>query len=283
MRQLSERRGVVKIARWLRLYHSHGGVYGHNPVQIKTLIPASSVNDKGKNSVPNFYRFVTAFREHGHRLAHINPLESNNNKRNSEDVPELREERYSLESLLPSNINGLVHWNKEIENNSQCVVQLLKEIYSNKVGYEFMYIEDEVEREWFAQRIEQLFTFQLAKEERVRIALEMAKSQNFDHFLGKKFQSVKRYGGEGCESMMAFFLELIDSSPACQVDHIILGMAHRGRLNLLTGLLKFPPVRMFQKMKGMPEFPPDAQASGDVLSHLCNYLFIYLFILFCIF
>ena len=50
-------------------------------------------------------------------------------------------------------------------------------------------------------------------------------------------------------------------------------MAHRGRLNTLTGPLKFPPVRMFQKMKGFPEFPPDARASGDVLSHLSNSIF----------
>jgi len=52
------------------------------------------------------------------------------------------------------------------------------------------------------------------------------------------------------------------------IDHVILGMAHRGRLNTLTGPLKFPPVRMFQKMKGISEFPPDARTTGDVLSHL---------------
>lgn len=142
--------------------------------------------------------------------------------------------------------------------------------------------------------MEQLASEKLEESYKVQIALEMAKSQNFDHFLAKKFQSVKRYGGEGCESMMAFFLELIKSSrelgnqfiytflwflcnssfdhssASNQVDHIILGMAHRGRLNLLTGLLEYPPVKMFQKMKGMPEFPSDALATGDVLSHLCE-------------
>lgn len=150
--------------------------------------------------------------------------------------------------------------------------------------------------------MEELALEKLDDSYKVKIALEMAKSQNFDHFLAKKFQTVKRYGGEGCESVMAFFLELINSSrkyciiqmhslyhffvrtlcllKACnQIDHIILGMAHRGRLNLLTGLLQYPPVKMFQKMKGMPEFPPDARASGDVLSHLCNVQYNFQFVL----
>ena len=67
------------------------------------------------------------------------------------------------------------------------------------------------------------------------------------------------------------------------VQEVVIAMPHRGRLNLLTGLLKFPPVAMFRKMKGLPEFPPEQKGAGDVLSHLSKslkiqqfYLFIYL-------
>lgn len=60
--------------------------------------------------------------------------------------------------------------------------------------------------------MEELSTETLDDEYKIRIAVEMAKSQNFDKFLASKFQTVKRYGGEGCESMMAFFLELVESS-----------------------------------------------------------------------
>ena len=52
---------------------------------------------------------------------------------------------------------------------------------------------------------------------------------------------------------------------------MILGMPHRGRLNLLTGMLQFPPVEMFRKMKGLPEFPSQQKGAGDVLSHLSEY------------
>ena len=52
---------------------------------------------------------------------------------------------------------------------------------------------------------------------------------------------------------------------------MIIGMPHRGRLNLLTGMLQFPPVAMFRKMKGLPEFPPQQKGAGDVLSHLSKF------------
>ena len=54
-------------------------------------------------------------------------------------------------------------------------------------------------------------------------------------------------------------------------EDVIIGMPHRGRLNLLTGMLQFPPVAMFRKMKGLPEFPPQQKGAGDVLSHLSKF------------
>lgn len=70
--------------------------------------------------------------------------------------------------------------------------------------------------------------------------------QEFDHFLATKFATVKRYGGEGAESMMGFFHELLKMSAYSGITDVIIGMPHRGRLNLLTGLLQFPPeVRYF--------------------------------------
>ncbi len=65
--------------------------------------------------------------------------------------------------------------------------------------------------------------------------------KEFDHFLATKFATVKRYGGEGAESMMGFFYELFRSLAYSGVTDMIMGMPHRGRLNLLTGLLQFPP------------------------------------------
>lgn len=85
--------------------------------------------------------------------------------------------------------------------------------------------------------------------------------------MATKFPSVKRYGGEGAESMMAFFRQLFISATDYEVAEIVLGMPHRGKLNLLTTMLNTQPAKVFGKFKGYPEFPSDAKAMCDVASH----------------
>jgi len=78
--------------------------------------------------------------------------------------------------------------------------------------YELNYLQSEAEREWFAEQIESSFLDEITSEYKIQLGLEMAKCQNFDHFLANKFPTHKRYGGEGCESMIAFFLEAMRCS-----------------------------------------------------------------------
>ncbi|KAJ8964681.1 hypothetical protein NQ314_004713, partial [Rhamnusium bicolor] len=117
------------------------------------------------------------------------------------------------------------------------------------------------------QALEELPFNNLENDTKIRLATDLLKSQSFDNFLAKKFAGVKRYGGEGAESMMAFFSEIFQLAAQDSIEQIVLAMPHRGRLNLLTGMLNFPPVQMFAKLKGNPDFPDNYQATGDVLSH----------------
>jgi probable 2-oxoglutarate dehydrogenase E1 component DHKTD1 len=120
-----------------------------------------------------------------------------------------------------------------------------------------------------------------------RIHTLLAQSETFDQFLQLKFPNLKRYGLEGGESMIpaldtlfsvaaqgSYFSILIrvhfvqwNRTPA-GVQHIVLAMPHRGRLNLLTGLLQMPPASLFHKVKGGCEFPEELGIAGDVISHL---------------
>ncbi|MED6274305.1 putative 2-oxoglutarate dehydrogenase E1 component DHKTD1, mitochondrial [Characodon lateralis] len=146
----------------------------------------------------------------------------------------------------------------------------LEEVYCGHLSVEISQLSSLEEREWFADRFEELKRESFSPEEKKRLAKLMLESQEFDHFLATKFATVKRYGGEGAESMMGFFYELFHQSAHSGVTDIIIGMPHRGRLNLLTGLLKFPPELMFRKMRGLSEFPDTSPAIGDVLSHLTS-------------
>ena len=124
------------------------------------------------------------------------------------------------------------------------------------MGVEFMHIESTEEREWFARNFECVAQLEIDDATRRDIAKEMLISQNFDHFVGAKFPTVKRYGGEGAESCMPFYKEIFKLASGSQVKQLYMCMAHRGRLNLLTGMLNMPLELMFSKMKGGNELPP---------------------------
>lgn len=133
---------------------------------------------------------------------------------------------------------------------------------------EYSYIESEHEREWLVTNYEKFISnTNLSIGVKKEILELLLKSQAWDNFLATKFGSVKRYGGEGAESMMSFFRQLMLLAAEHESNNIVLAMNHRGKLNLLTTILKTPPAKIFHKFKGFSEFPSDVKAMGDIASH----------------
>lgn len=251
-----------------RSYQSKAsGVFGFNPQtaggQDEFAIPAEVHQSRRDNS--NAFRYVDAFRKHGYKYADLNPVALSVTSLSS--APELDADRYGLSADQSVPTQGLFSLDSQAASVSELTEQLTK-VYCGSTALECGYIECENEQEWLFAKYEDIKSHQLEDSAKKALAIEMLKSQAFDNFLATKFQSVKRYGGEGAEAMMGFFTELFDQAERQNIDQVILGQAHRGRLNLLTGLLQFPPVAMFRKMKGLPEFPPEQSGAGDVLSHL---------------
>lgn len=156
----------------------------------------------------------------------------------------------------------------------------LQQCYAGHVGAEFAYIESEHEREWLTERYEQQMANNatpplLDVAAKRQIATLLIQSQAWDNFLATKFPTVKRYGAEGAEAMMAFFRQIFLCATGEQMEHVVLGMPHRGKLNLLTTMLATRPAKIFHKFKGNPEFPSDAKAMCDIASHFRKFLFEY--------
>uniref|UniRef100_A0A8C5CKX9 2-oxoadipate dehydrogenase complex component E1 n=1 Tax=Gadus morhua TaxID=8049 RepID=A0A8C5CKX9_GADMO len=210
-------------------------------------------------------RLVEAYRAHGHKAAKINPLLPQQPV--LDNVPEIELLTRTLQGQV--NTSGLRHFGRE-QASAEEVVSYLEGVYCGPISVETSQLSTLEEREWMAERFEELRQHTFSPEERRRLATIMLQSQEFDHFLATKFATVKRYGGEGAESMMGFFDELFHQSAHSGVTDVIIGMPHRGRLNLLTGLLKCPPELMFRKMRGLSEFPEGSPSIGDVLSHLTS-------------
>ncbi|KAF3688640.1 putative 2-oxoglutarate dehydrogenase E1 component DHKTD1, mitochondrial [Channa argus] len=246
-------------------YHTRKGVYGYRPKQTDRDHTLQSDRIAALNQDHGLARLVDAYRAHGHKAAKINPLLPD--KPITDSVPEINMLTGTIRGQL--NTLGLRHFGKA-EASVEEVQAYLEETYCGHVSVETSQLSSLEEREWFADRFEELKRTSFSTEKRRQLAKIMLESQEFDHFLATKFATVKRYGGEGAESMMGFFYELFQASACSGVTDIVIGMPHRGRLNLLTGLLKFPPELMFRKMRGLSEFPDTSPAIGDVLSHLTS-------------
>ncbi|XP_072768008.1 2-oxoadipate dehydrogenase complex component E1 [Nerophis lumbriciformis] len=257
----SVRRLPVGVFR--RGYHTERGVYGFRPKKTEKEDKLLSDRITTLNQDHGLARLVEAYRAHGHKAAKINPLLPQ--KPVVDSVPEISMLTSSLRGQV--NTSGLRHFGKT-EASVEEVRVYLEEAYCGCLSVETSQLSSMEEKEWLADHFEELKKTTFSTEERRNLAKIMLESQEFDHFLGTKFSTVKRYGGEGAESMMGFFYELFHSSAHSGITDVVIGMPHRGRLNLLTGLLKFPPELMFRKMRGLSEFPDTSPAIGDVLSHL---------------
>uniref|UniRef100_A0A2I3GXA5 2-oxoadipate dehydrogenase complex component E1 n=1 Tax=Nomascus leucogenys TaxID=61853 RepID=A0A2I3GXA5_NOMLE len=258
------RRGLGRAPPLLwRGYQTERGVYGYRPRKPESRKPQGALERPPVDH--GLARLVTAYREHGHKAAKINPLFTG--QALLENVPEIQALVQALQG--PFHTAGLLNMGKE-EASLEEVLVYLNRIYCGQISIETSQLQSQEEKDWFAKRFEELQKETFTTEERKHLSKLMLDSQEFDHFLATKFSTVKRYGGEGAESMMGFFHELLKMSAYSGITDVIIGMPHRGRLNLLTGLLQFPPELMFRKMRGLSEFPENFSATGDVLSHLTS-------------
>ncbi|GFN82336.1 hypothetical protein PoB_000884200 [Plakobranchus ocellatus] len=261
------------------LYHSKDGAYGHNP-WCQDNTSSRSTNGSVSSNAQTYsnaeldnriqhaqvVQFVEAYRTHGHKTAHLDPL----NLMKEKFVPELDASQYGLHESDNTvvNLEGIFHGTEAKELKVSELILELKETYSGTIGAEFQHVETQEERVWFSREFEARNKISVSPEDKVSIAKLLLKCQAFDHFVATKFATVKRYGGEGGESMMACFDEILRKCTHHGVENVVMCMPHRGRLNFMTCLLNYPPVIMFRKMKGLSELPPGAQGIGDVLSHL---------------
>lgn len=247
-------------------YHTISGVYGYK-AKPKSVRDEECVL-KASDVCPRLHQLVDAFRWRGHLLSRLDPLGLSPPE--NSDALEIDLNSYSNDHSVidPKTVVNTVLSESKISE----IVNLLFKIYCGNASIEFMHLTDANERVWVANKWEQLMadTDGITAEDKKRLASNLLESQLFDQFVAKKFSSVKRYGGEGSETMITFFEHIFSLSASHGVTDIVIGMPHRARLNLVANSLAFPPVLLFQKMLGKPEFDLSSAngATGDVLSHV---------------
>ena len=210
---------------------------------------------------------INAFRVRGHLMADLDPL-------GDEPAynPELDPLTYGLtiwDLDRDFYTDSLAHaFGGRKQATLREMVDVLRETYCGKIGCEYMYIQRPEEKLWLQQRMEApQFAFKLSRDEKIRILDDLLQAEEFEHFLDRRFIGQKRFSLEGAETTISVLAELANLAADHDVQEIVIGMAHRGRLNVLANIIGKPLGQIFSEFEGNID-PASAQGSGDVKYHL---------------
>ena len=149
------------------------------------------------------------------------------------------------------------------------IVERLRATYCGPIGVEFMHIQDPGQKSWIQQRVEGApWTRAFDAAAKRTILQQLTEAEGWESFCAKKYVGTKRFGLEGGESTIPAVQAVIEAAAAGGCNEIAIGMAHRGRLNMLVNVVKKPYMHVFAEFKGMSFKPDDVQGSGDVKYHL---------------
>ena len=208
-------------------------------------------------------RLINMYRIRGHVLADLDPLSDEPGH-----SPELDYEYYGL-SLWDMDrefyCGGLGGYEKA---PLRVIVKLLRDTYCGKIGAEFMHILDLEERKWLRERMEGTANLpDLSKEDKKDILHKLNQAMAFEQFLHKKYIGHKRFSLEGADTLIPIMDFMLDRAGQDKVEKVFMGMAHRGRLNILVNIMNKPYRKIFADFEGNLD-PDSIQGSGDVKYHL---------------
>jgi 2-oxoglutarate dehydrogenase E1 component len=204
---------------------------------------------------------VTAYRIAGSRWATLDPLK----RMPRPQVPELEPAYYDLSEADLEQVVSSGSFMGLDRVSLRTLIQALRDTYCRNIGFEYMFVSDRVQRQWIQQRIEPMrATAQLAPAQQKQLLEKLTEAEQLERYLHTKYVGQKRFSLEGGESVIPCINDLIQRAGASGVQEIVIGMAHRGRLNVLVNVLGKMPKDLFLEFEGKHahELP-----MGDVKYH----------------
>jgi multifunctional 2-oxoglutarate metabolism enzyme len=217
-------------------------------------------------------QLINSYRVRGHLIANTNPLGTEPNYH-----PELDPASYGLSlwdldrPFLAGAVkapSGAIGSYMQPYETLREILDRLRQTYCASIGAEYMHIQDPVQKQWLQDRMEATMNlWPLDNAARIRTLNRLILAEEFEHFLQNRFVGQKRFGLEGCESAIAVLDEVLDRAANENAHEAVIGMAHRGRLNVLANVVGKSMVQVFSEFEGEPD-PESVQGSGDVKYHL---------------
>jgi 2-oxoglutarate dehydrogenase E1 component len=227
-------------------------------------VSEAAIQQAARDSV-HALMMIRAYRMRGHLHANLDPLGIEGPK----DHEELHPSSYGFSEadwdrkIFIDHVLGL-----EFATIRE-MLAILRRTYCETIGYEFMHISNPAEKGWLQERIEgpdKEISF--TREGKRAILNKLVEAEGFEKFLDVKFTGTKRFGLDGGESLIPALEQIIKRGGNLGVRDIVFGMAHRGRLNVLTQVMGKPHRALFHEFKGGSFAPDDVEGSGDVKYHL---------------
>ncbi|MFP4313461.1 MAG: 2-oxoglutarate dehydrogenase E1 component [Alphaproteobacteria bacterium] len=210
-------------------------------------------------------QLIRAYRARGHLMANLDPLQL----KETETHPELEPSHYGFTGRdydRPIFINGVL--GLETATLRQ-ILEVVKETYCGTIGLEFLHMSDPIEKSWLQERIEEPRNkTDFTDEGKKAIYQRLVASEVFEQFLHKKYPGTKRFGVDGGEALIPAMEQIMKRGGQLGLKEIVVGMAHRGRLNVLANVMGKPFTAIFSEFQGNASLPDDVLGSGDVKYHL---------------
>ncbi|HET7306472.1 MAG TPA: 2-oxoglutarate dehydrogenase E1 component [Gammaproteobacteria bacterium] len=209
-------------------------------------------------------RLINAYRSRGHLCARLDPL----GLKTRPDLPDLALASHGLsQSDLTTTFAGVaLPGNGSMQLGE--IIGALEDIYCGPIGFEYMHVSDAEQREWLREQIERpRARAELSRDERLTILEELTAAEGIERYLHTRYVGQKRFSLEGGESLIPMLDDLIARSGASGIEEIVIGMAHRGRINVLINVLGKSPQELFNEFEGKYD-PKVNERSGDVKYHL---------------
>ena len=208
---------------------------------------------------------IRAYRARGHLEAKTDPL----NLEKVKEHPELSPEFYGFTEadydrrIFIDNVLGL-----ETATLRQ-ILSTLKDTYCGSIGVEYLHIQDPEQKSWIQQRIENIRNqTDFTDKGKQAIYERLVDAESFERFLNKKYTGTKRFGLDGSEAVIPALEQIAKRGSQLGLEEIVIGMAHRGRLNVLNNVLQKPFRAIISEFMGNPSNPKETVGSGDVKYHM---------------
>ena len=209
---------------------------------------------------------IRAFRARGHLAANLDPLGLDDFR---EPQPELDPATYGFtdtdldRKIFIDNVLGMEY------ASVREMVDILRRTYCQTLGLEFMHVSNPEEKKWLQERMEGPDKgVSFTKEGKIAILNKIVQAQGFEQFVHKRYPGTKRFGLDGGEALIPAMEQIIKRGGNLGVQDMVLGMPHRGRLNVLSAVMGKPYHVIFHEFRGGSATPDDVAGSGDVKYHM---------------